>query len=129
MEIKVSFPGGQRVAATIGRHTVVTDQPVEDGGGDEAVSPWQLFLASLATCAGYFALAWCEARSIPTDQLALSQQMNFDPETKHLTGVVVKLTPPPGLSPSQLESLKRAVAHCKVKRAMEEAPSFEVRLS
>ena len=71
MEILVTFPGGMRVDAQAGAHLIRTDQPASAGGDASAPAPFDLFLASLATCAGYYVLAFCRARGIPTDGLAL----------------------------------------------------------
>ena len=50
--INVTFPGGRKVIAQAGDQLIATDQPIEDGGQGTAPSPFMLFLASLATCAG-----------------------------------------------------------------------------
>src|SRR5690242_6208835 len=55
-DIEVSFPGGKRVDARVGSFVVHTDQPADQGGEGGAVSPFDLFLASLATCAGIYVL-------------------------------------------------------------------------
>ena len=56
MEMKVYFPGGKRVYADYGGFTIETDQPARGGGDDSAPAPFDLFLASIGTCAGIFAL-------------------------------------------------------------------------
>ena len=56
MEILVSFGEGMRVDARFRDHVVHTDQPKHVGGDDSAPSPLELFLTSLATCAGLYVL-------------------------------------------------------------------------
>lgn len=51
--------GGARFDVTSGNHTLVTDQPVKDGGGDAGMSPVELFVGSLASCVAYFAGRYC----------------------------------------------------------------------
>jgi ribosomal protein S12 methylthiotransferase accessory factor len=60
--VKVDFPGGKRVDARLGLTFIPTDQRPENGGEGSAPAPFQLFLASIATCAGILALNFCEAR-------------------------------------------------------------------
>jgi hypothetical protein len=62
MDITIRFPGGKRVDAHLGTHVVHTDQPIAGGGEDSAPAPFDLFLASLATCAGIYVLGFCQAR-------------------------------------------------------------------
>jgi hypothetical protein len=73
-DIAVSFPGGKRFDARIGALVVHTDQPVDQGGEGTAIAPFDLFLASLATCAGLYVLGFCQARGLSTDRLALQQR-------------------------------------------------------
>jgi putative redox protein len=60
MEMRVCFPGGERVHADYGEYTIETDQPVRNGGDGSAPSPFDLFLASIATCAGIYARGMTE---------------------------------------------------------------------
>ncbi len=55
-EFEVFFPGGKKVAANYRGFTIETDQPLQGGGDNTAASPFELFLASLATCAGFYVL-------------------------------------------------------------------------
>ena len=126
MDITVSFPGGKRVDASFGDHVVATDQPPPLGGEDTAPAPFDLFLASLATCAGIYVLGFCQARKIPTEGLALRQSVVFD-ETTHLpTDVRVEITLPPGFPEQYRVAITRAAENCKVKKALAAPPRFEV---
>ena len=70
-EMTVDFPGGKKVAAHYAGFDIATDQGVDSGGEGTAPEPFDFFLASLATCAGYYVLKFCEGRSIPTDGITL----------------------------------------------------------
>ncbi len=69
--IEVSFPGGKKVDASIKGFTIPTDQPISSGGEGSAPSPFDLFLSSIATCAGIYALGFCESKGIDTTGLKL----------------------------------------------------------
>jgi putative redox protein len=73
MSIHVTFPGGKRVDADFGTQVVKTDQSREHGGEGTAPEPFDLFLASLATCAGLYVLGFCNARGLSTDGIELTQ--------------------------------------------------------
>ena len=83
MEITVQNPTGMRLEAQLGDFTVATDQPAADGGDNSAPSPFDLFLASLATCAGYYVLAFCKQRNLPTEGISVSMRNDWN-ENKHL---------------------------------------------
>ncbi len=57
--IQIKFPGGKRVDAVLGEQVIQTDQSVAHGGSGSAPEPFDLFLASLATCAGLYVLVFC----------------------------------------------------------------------
>ena len=126
MDIEVSFPGGKRVDAKVGDHVIRTDQPIANGGNNSAPTPFDLFLAAVATCAGIYVLAFCQARSIPTAGITVRQRVDYDPTTKLPAHFRVEL----GLPPAFPEEYRAAVVHaaggCKVKKAMAAQPSVEV---
>ncbi len=127
--IEVSFPGGKRVAALVDGFQVMTDQPVSGGGEGAAPAPFDLYLASLATCAGIYALGFCQARGLSTEGLRLRQLVEQDPETRLPTAIRLELTPPLGFPEKYLGSLTRVVAGCKVKKSIASPPSFSVELA
>jgi len=94
MDLTISFPGGKRVDAAFGPHVVHTDQPASGGGEDSAPAPFDLFLASLATCAGIYVLGFCQARGISTEGITLVQRDVTDPVTKHLDTVHLEIRLP-----------------------------------
>lgn len=127
--IEVSFPGGKRVNAQVGGFVVETDQPVELGGEGAAVAPFDLFLASLATCAGIYALGFCQARKLSTEGLRLRQTVETDPTTKALVRVRLELDLPKDFPEMYRAPILRAVEGCKVKKAIAAAPQMDVVLS
>ena len=126
MDIEVTFPGGKRVDARVGAFTVQTDQPTELGGEASAIAPFELFLASLATCAGIYALGFCQARKLPTEGLSLTQHIELDPETKLPATISLTVQLPDGFPEMYRGALVRAVEGCKVKNTVMSPPHFEV---
>ena len=82
MEMKVYFPGGKRVYADYGNFTIETDQPARGGGDDSAPAPFDLFLASIGTCAGIFALGFMQQRGIDPEGSSIAMSPQFDPERR-----------------------------------------------
>lgn len=126
MEIKVSFPGGKRIGARVGAFEVMTDQPPQFGGASSAIAPYDLFLASVATCSGIYALGFCDARGIPTEGLAMSLHVDLEPGTGLAQGMRVALTPPKDFPEKYRAALVRAVEHCKVKKTLAANPPVTV---
>jgi len=70
------------VDAHFGSFVVKTDQPSDGGGWNTAPTLFKMFLASLATCAGYNVLEFCRKRGISTDGLRLIQRLETDAGTR-----------------------------------------------
>lgn len=127
MDIKVFFPGGKRVDAMVGTHVIRTDQPASAGGEDSAPAPFELFLASLGTCAGIYVLAFCQARGISTEGLELVQRHAVDPSSGQLDAVSIDIKLPPGFPERYRDAIVRAAEGCKVKKVIARAPMISVR--
>jgi len=125
-DIDVSFPGGKRVDARIGAFVVHTDQPVEQGGDGSEVGPFDLFLASVATCAGLYVLGFCQARGLSTEGLGLRQHVDFDPATKLPTRIRMEVRLPTSFPEKYRAAVVRAAEGCKVKKTIAAAPAIEV---
>ena len=114
----VTFPGGLAVDAAVNGQTIHTDQ------NGSAPTPFQLFLASIATCAGFYALRFCQERHIPTEGLRVTMTMD-----REANKVDIGITTPPAFPEKYRDALVRAVDHCAVKRAIAQPPAFEVAVS
>ena len=125
----VSFPGGVVVEAHWKGHSVRTDQPMKDGGADTALSPFDLFFASIATCMGFYALRFCQERGLSTDGLGLALEPVREDEAKRVTLVRIALQLPDGFPEKYRTAIERAVDHCAVKKHILEPPRFELTVS
>ena len=127
-DIVVTFPGGKRVDAQIGERIVHTDQPVDAGGGDSAPTPYELFLASMGTCAGIFVLSFLQSRDLPTEGVRLTERLDVEQGTHLLRGVSLDVHLPKTIPAKYREAIVRTAEKCSVKRAMQAAPAFAVRV-
>jgi ribosomal protein S12 methylthiotransferase accessory factor len=126
MNVEIEFPGGLQVAARFGGFQVLTDQSPEHGGGGTAPEPFDLFLAALGTCAGIYALRFCQERGLETRGLSLSLRTEPDPERRRLRAIHLELGLPAGFPERYRAAILRAVDQCAVKRHMIEPPQFSV---
>lgn len=122
--LEVRFPGNRRVDATLNGRVIQTDQSPAHGGDGSAAEPFDLFLASLATCAGLYVLVFCQSRGIPTDQLRLDQEQVF--EDGKLSRIVLRVLLPVGFPEKYVDAVRAAAAGCKVKKALLCPPEVEV---
>jgi uncharacterized OsmC-like protein len=125
-DIAVTFPGGKRVDAHFDGRTVQTDQSVKNGGEGSAPEPFDLFIVSMATCAGIYALEFCNARKLNTEGLGIRLQAHFDSEKKLFTPIRIEVTCPKDFPEKLKSAILRAVDLCTVKKHITTPPEFEV---
>jgi putative redox protein len=125
-DIQVTLPGGSRVDAEYRGFTIKTDQPIRDGGSGTAPSPFDLFLGSLATCAGYYVLAFCRERRIPTEGITLSMTMERPQGSKLITRIAIVIHLPAGFPEKFKTAVIKAAEACAVKAHLAHPPAFEI---
>jgi ribosomal protein S12 methylthiotransferase accessory factor len=127
--MEITFTGGLKVRAELDGLTVDTDQPIASGGGGEAAGPYDLFLASLGTCAGFFALRFMQQRGIDPTGARLTLATDKDPETGLAATVRIDLELPHDFPDKYRQAIVRAMDQCKVKRQLEHPPVVEASTS
>jgi len=127
MDMVIDFPGGARVDAHFGPHTVMTDQPPAGGGEGSAPTPFALFLSSLGTCAGIYVLGFCKQRGLSTDGIRIVQRAIPDPVKRGMVGTVqLEIQVPPEFPEKYRSALIRSAEQCAVKQHMEKPPKFDI---
>ena len=126
MEMIIDFPGGARVDAHFRGHDLPTDQPAGGGGVDSAPMPFELFLASIGTCAGIYILGFCRQRGLPTEEIRILQRNNFNPMNGMVDKIDLEIQVPPTFPKQYHEALIRSADLCKVKKTLEHPPMFEI---
>jgi putative redox protein len=129
MEMVIDFPGGARVDAHLGPHTIKTDQPPAGGGKGEAPTPFALFMASMGTCAGIYVLGFCKQRNLPTDGIRIIQRAHRDMQKGLIGQVDLEIQVPPSFPEKYHASLIRSAQLCAVKKHLEHPPEFEITTS
>lgn len=124
MLIEIGFPGGVKVDARFRDHVVSTDQPERGGGTNTAPAPFDLFLASIGTCAGFYAMRFCQQRQIDTDGLGVTLETVRDAEGKRLDTIKLQVTLPPNFPQKYERAIARAIDQCAVKKAILDPPKI-----
>ena len=122
MSMRIVFQGGAKVAAEHHGFLVQTDQPEKYGGTGTAPAPFDLFLASLGTCAAFFIQKFCQSRNIPIDGIALNQTWQVDADTHLVTAITLELHLPDDFPAKYKSAVVRAAEQCSVKRTIEAQP-------
>ena len=126
MEIKVNFLDNLRLEAKFDDFTVVADQPIRYKGDGSAPGPFDYFLASSALCAAYFVKLYCDTRSIPTENIRLSQNNIVDPENRYNQIFKIQVELPADISAKDRQGILRSIDRCTVKKVVQTGPEFVI---
>jgi len=124
--MEVTFDGGKVITAHISGHTIKTDQPVNSGGQNAAPAPFELFLASIGTCAGIYVKSFCEQRNIPSDNIKIIQTAEYDKETGLPINIKIDIQLPADFPDKYKAAVINVAELCKVKKTIANPPTFEV---
>ena len=126
MSIKIVFPGNKKVDAIMpSGFRIQTDQPVKEGGDGTAPAPFELFLASIGTCAGIYIVGFCESRGIPYQDIEIIQDLVHDPIARRISKVKLEIRVPKDFPEKYYDALVKSANICAVKKVIENPPIFE----
>ena len=124
--MEITFDGGKIITAHTHGHSIKTDQPVDNGGTNTAPAPFDIFLASIGTCAGIYVKSFCDNRNIPTEGIKIIQTQEWNQETGLPTAVKIDIKVPEGFPEKYKASLIHVAELCKVKKSIANPPRFEI---
>jgi putative redox protein len=124
--MEITFDGGKVITAHTHGHAIRTDQPLDSGGTNSAPTPFDLFMASIGTCAGVYIKSFCDNRKIPTDGIKIIQTSQFNKETGLPTNIKIDIKVPVDFPEKYKASLIHVADLCTVKKTMLNPPVFEV---
>ncbi|MCP3978500.1 MAG: osmotically inducible protein OsmC [bacterium] len=124
MEMRIGFPGGERVEAEYGSFTIRTDQPAHKGGEGTAPAPFDYFLASIGTCAGFYVHKFLRQRDLPTQGVHVVLRTTKDTERRMIEQIDLDIVVPDDFPEKYEKAIVRAVDQCTVKRHILTPPRF-----
>jgi uncharacterized OsmC-like protein len=124
MEVKVQHLGKVKFAATTRGHRVICDQPAENGGTDDGMTPPEFLLVALGTCAGFYAAKYLETRSLSADGLEIKVTAEKAQQPARLGSFRIEVSVP-DVDPAHQAGIQRAVKACLIHNTLLNAPAIE----
>lgn len=128
--LDVEFVSGESYRIAVRGHRIVADQPVDTGGQDEAPTPTELFVGSLAACVAYYAGRYLTRHGYDRDGLGVHvvYRMATDRPAR-VTGIRLTVRVPDSLPAERLPALKAVISHCTVHNSLITPPTIDIDLS
>jgi uncharacterized OsmC-like protein len=116
--LTVVHHSGSRFDITAGDHTVITDQPLEDGGQDAGMGPVELFVGSLASCVAFFVGRFCERHGISREGLKVHAEWAMAERPRRVGQITMSISLPGAITAEQGERLLKVAYGCTVHQSI-----------
>ena len=125
IEVSATYLGGVKFDVAARGHHVICDQPRENGGADEGMTPPEFLLASLATCGAYYAAQYLNTRGLATEDLKVHVIAEKAAQPARLGSFTINVTVS-GLDQRHREGMLRAVKSCLIHNTLLSPPGMEI---
>lgn len=125
-KMDIYFEGNKKVIADYKGFKIITDQPERAGGDGSAPAPFDLFLASLGTCAGIYVKGFCDQRGLSVEGIHLTQETIVDPNTRLVSDLKITIYLPPSFPEKYKDAVINSANLCAVKRHLHNPPRMVV---
>ena len=124
--MEITFDGDKVITAHLDGHFIRTDQPVKSGGQNSAPAPYDLFLASIGTCAGIYVKSFCDKREISSENIKIIQLVEFDSQTRLPKNIKLDIQLPSDFPERYKSAVINAAELCAVKKTINNPPVFHI---
>jgi putative redox protein len=129
MEVKVSHLGQVKFNIQSRSHSILCDQPTENGGEDSAMTPPELMLASLGSCAAFYAVQYLKTRNLAQSGVEVSVTAEKLKQPARLGNFNIHVECPVPLTEEQTEGLMRSVHCCLIHNTLLSPPEIKIELA
>ena len=128
MKLEVNLEENFVFKAACGKHEVRTDQHEKEGGTDQAMTPAELFIASLGTCIGVYAVRFCKRHNLPTEGMKVLMDWTVVKDPVRIGSIKAELRYPHNIPETERKGLLRMAEACFVHETILHKPEITVEL-
>ncbi len=129
MEVKVKHLDQVKFTIQARSHSVLCDQPAENGGEDTGMTPPELMLASLGSCAAFYAVQYLKTRNLAQTGVEVTVTAEKLKQPARLGNFRIQVVSPVSLTEEQTEGLMRSVHHCLIHNTLLSPPEIAIELT
>jgi len=124
MEITVEHLGAVQFAIKARQHSMVSDQPAENGGFDEGMTPPELFLSSLGSCAGFYAAQYLKKKGLAVEGTIVRVFADKAKNPARLDNFRIEVDVPAAVDEEHRKGVEEAVQHCLIHNTLRHPPTI-----
>jgi putative redox protein len=124
MEVTVEHLGAVQFEVKARQHTISCDQPPENGGYDEGMTPPELLLASLGTCACFYVAQYLRKHKLATEATRVRVTADKVKDPARLDNFRIEVITPIELTEQHRTGVENAVHHCLIHNTLLHPPKI-----
>ena len=129
MEVKVTHLDQVKFAIHSRSHSIVCDQPAENGGADCGMTPPEFLLASLGSCAAFYAVQYLKTRNLDDRGVEVTVTAEKLKQPARIGNFRIHVSCPVALTEEQEQGVMRSVHHCLVHNTLLNPPEIKIELT
>ena len=126
MEVFIEHIGSVQFEIRARQHRITSDQPPENGGFDEGMTPPELFLAALGSCAGFYAAQYLKKRKLAGEGTRVRVTADKLLGPARLDNFRIGVEVPLELGEADRKGVQDAVHHCLIHNTLLQPPSIAI---
>ncbi len=128
MEVHVQHLGGVQFEIRARAHSVVCDQPAENGGYDEGMTPPELLLAALGSCAGFYAAMYLKKHKLASEGTVVRVTADKLKDPARLDNFRIEVEVPVDFDSTHREGIEHAIHHCLIHNTLLRPPQITMEI-
>jgi putative redox protein len=129
MEVSIEHLGAVQFEIKARQHVIDCDQPAENGGFDEGMTPPELLLASLGSCAAFYAAAYLRKHKLAEAGTRVRVTAGKKKDPPRLDDFCILLDLPLDLPPNHVAGIERAVHQCLIHNTLLNPPAISIEIN
>jgi len=126
MEVFIEHLGAVQFEIKARQHTLACDQPAENGGYDEGMTPPELLLASLGSCAGFYAAMYLRKHKLAEQGTRVRVSADKLTNPARIDNFRIEVDVPADLDQKHRDGLEQAVHHCLIHNTLLHPPVITI---
>lgn len=129
MEVTVEHLGAVQFEVKARQHTIACDQPPENGGFDEGMTPPELLLAALGSCAGFYVAQYMSKHKLAGEGTLVRVSAEKLKSPARMDNFRIQVELPLELDDAHRSGVEQAIHHCLIHNTLLHPPQIAVQVT
>ncbi len=129
MEVTIEHLGAVQFDIKARQHTISCDQPPENGGYDEGMTPPELLLASLGSCAAFYAAQYLRKFKLASEGTRVKVTADKVKDPARVDNFRIEIDSPVELGEQHRAGVERSVHQCLIHNTLLHPPKISIEIT